>query len=93
MFKWNFSGGVDVPTASSDFTFHVSPASAAHLRRMMADAGAFLTGRRTCTARGPSSSAWKRGCEHVANTPLVLGDPTVVAGVGVTHLCYPVRSS
>jgi dihydrofolate reductase len=28
---------------------------------------------------------------HLANTPIVLGDPTVVAGVGVTHLRYPVR--
>jgi hypothetical protein len=29
--------------------------------------------------------------EHVANAPLVLGNPTVVAGVRVTHLRYPVR--
>jgi dihydrofolate reductase len=29
--------------------------------------------------------------DHVANAPVVLGDPTVVAGVGVTHLRYPVR--
>jgi dihydrofolate reductase len=31
--------------------------------------------------------------DHLTNTPAVLGDPTVVAGVGVTHLTYPVRSS
>jgi dihydrofolate reductase len=31
--------------------------------------------------------------DHLANTPVVLGDPTVVAGVGVTHLRYPVHSS
>jgi hypothetical protein len=31
--------------------------------------------------------------DHLANTPVVLGNPTVVAGVGVTHLRYPVRSS
>jgi dihydrofolate reductase len=30
--------------------------------------------------------------DHLANAPVVLGDPTVVAGVGVTHLRYPVRS-
>ena len=29
--------------------------------------------------------------DHLANTPVVLGNPTVVAGVGVTHLRYPVR--
>jgi dihydrofolate reductase len=29
--------------------------------------------------------------EHVANAPVVLGNPTVVAGVRVTHLRYPVR--
>jgi dihydrofolate reductase len=27
--------------------------------------------------------------DHLAGTPLVLGNPTVVAGVGVTHLRYP----
>jgi len=29
--------------------------------------------------------------DHLTNTPAVLGDPTVVQGVGVTHLRYPVR--
>ena len=28
--------------------------------------------------------------DHLAGTPVVLGDPTVLAGVGVTHLRYPV---
>jgi dihydrofolate reductase len=31
--------------------------------------------------------------DHLANTPIVLGNPTVVAGVGVTHLRYPVHTS
>ena len=30
--------------------------------------------------------------DHLANTPVVLGNPTVVAGVGVTHLRYPVHT-
>ena len=30
--------------------------------------------------------------DHLAGTPSVLGDPTVVQGVGVTHLRYPVLS-
>ncbi len=29
--------------------------------------------------------------DHLAVTPIVLGDPTVITGVGVTHLRYPVR--
>ena len=29
--------------------------------------------------------------DHLAGTPAVLGNPTVTAGVGVTHLRYPVR--
>ncbi len=31
--------------------------------------------------------------DHLACTPAVLGDPTVIAGVGVTHLRYPVRKA
>jgi dihydrofolate reductase len=31
--------------------------------------------------------------EHLARTPVVLGNPTVTAGVGVTHLRYPVRKA
>ncbi len=31
--------------------------------------------------------------DHVASTPIVLGNPTVVTGVGVTHLRYSVHAS
>lgn len=31
--------------------------------------------------------------DHLAGAPAVLGNPTVVAGVGVTHLRYPVRKA
>ena len=31
--------------------------------------------------------------DHLAATPAVLGDPTVIAGNGVTHLRYPVRGA
>ena len=31
--------------------------------------------------------------DHLARTPAVLGNPTVIAGVGVTHLRYPVRKA
>ena len=31
--------------------------------------------------------------DHLAGTPTVLGNPTVIAGAGVTHLRYPVRKA
>jgi dihydrofolate reductase len=31
--------------------------------------------------------------DHLAGTPVVLGNPTVIAGVGVTHVHYPVRKA
>jgi len=31
--------------------------------------------------------------DHLAATPAVLGNPTVIAGVGVTHLRYPIRKA
>jgi len=31
--------------------------------------------------------------DHLASTPAILGNPTVIPGVGVTHLRYPVRKA
>ena len=174
VFDWYFSGDVEVPMPipTPDFTFRVSPASAEHLRGLMAEVGAFLTGRRTFEVAGgwggqhawdvPAfvvthtvPDGWPRpgstvhfvtegiesavaqakaaagqkavavhGAETIqqlldlglldelnvdlaavllgggvrlfddlADTPAVLGSPTVVNGVGVTHLRYPVRTS
>lgn len=31
--------------------------------------------------------------DHLADAPAILGNPTMVAGVGVTHLRYPVRKA
>ena len=31
--------------------------------------------------------------DHLAGAPVVLGNPSVIAGVGVTHLRYPVRKA
>jgi dihydrofolate reductase len=172
VFDWYFSGDVEVPTASgsSGMTFQVSPPSADHLRGLVAETGAMLTGRRTFevaggwggrhpwdipafvvthdvpegwprtdstvefvtdglesavarakAAAGPKSvgvhgaqtiqqclnaglldelhvdlaavllGAGVRLFDDLANTPAVLGNPTVVAGEGVTHLRYPVH--
>jgi dihydrofolate reductase len=174
VFDWYFSGDVEVPTASagSGMTFRVSPPSADHLRGLVAEVGAMLTGRRTFEVAGgwdgnhpwdiPAfvvthdvPEGWPRpgstvrfvtdGIEsavaqaraaadprsvgvhgaqtiqqcldaglldeihvdlaavllgsgvrlfdHLANAPAVLGNPTVVTGVGVTHLRYPVHTS
>ena len=173
VFDWYFSSGdVEVPTASttSGMTFRVSPPSAEHLRGLVGEVGAMLTGRRTfevaggwggrhpwdvpafvvthhvpdgwprpgstvqfvtdgiesAVARAKSAARPKfvgvhgaqtiqqcldaglldeihidlaavllgggvRLFDHLASTPAVLGNPTVVAGVGVTHLRYPVH--
>jgi dihydrofolate reductase len=174
VFDWYFSGEVEVPTASgtSGMTFRVSPPSADHLRSLVAEIGAMLTGRRTFeradgwggqhpwdipafvvthevpdgwprpgstvrfvtdgiesavaqakAAAGAKSvgvhgartiqqcldaglldeihvdlaavllGAGVRLFDHLANTPVVLGSPTAVTGVGVTHLRYPVHTS
>ena len=174
VFDWYFSGDVEVPTSSgtSGMTFRVSAGSADHLKGLVADVGAMLTGRRTFevadgwdgqhpwdvpvfvathdvpdgwprpgstvefvtdgiesavarakSAAGPKSvgghgaqtiqkwldaglldeihidlaavllGAGVRLFDHLANTPVVLGNPTVVSGVGVTHLRYPVHTS
>jgi dihydrofolate reductase len=172
VFDWYFSGDVEVPTPTSAFTFNVSEPSADHLKGLMTEIGAMLTGRRTFeradgwggrhpfdvpafvvthevpdgwprpgstvqfvtdgiesavtqakSAAGSKSvgvhgaqtiqqlldaglldelhvdlaavllGAGVRLFDHLANTPAVLGNPTVVTGVGVTHLRYPVRKS
>jgi len=175
VFDWYTSGDVEIVTAgmkSKGMTFHVSPPSAEHLRRLIPEVGAMLTGRRTfdraggwggqhpwevpafvvthqvpdgwprpgstvefvtdgiesAVAQAKSAAAPKavgvhgaqtiqqclnaglldeihidlaavllgagvRLFDHLANTPVVLGNPTVVTGVGVTHLRYPVHTS
>ena len=173
VFDWYFSGDIEVPIESPtmEMTFRVSPPSAEHLRSLMPEVGAMLTGRRTFdradgwggqhpwgpafvvthnvpdgwprpgstvqfvtdgiesavahakAAAGPKSVGVHgaqtiqqcldaglldeihidlagvllgdgvRLFDHLANTPIVLGNPRVVSGVGVTHLRYPVRAS
>jgi dihydrofolate reductase len=173
VFDWYFSGDVEISMpVKSDMTFRVSAPSADHLRALVAEVGAMLTGRRTFeraggwggqhpwdvpafvvthdvpdgwprpgstvhfvtdgiedavarakSAAGPKSvgvhgaqtiqqcldaglldeihidlaavllGAGVRLFDYLANTPVVLGNPTVVTGVGVTHLRYPVHTS
>src|SRR3954451_6535907 len=65
VFDWYFSGDVEVPTASgrSGMTFRVSPPSADHLRGLVAEVGAMLTGRRTFEA----ADGW--GGQHPWDVP------------------------
>lgn len=174
VFDWYFSGDVEVPTASgsSGMTFRVSPPSAEHLRSLIGEIGAMLTGRRTfdraagwggrhpwgipafvvthhvpdgwprldstvefvtggiesAVAHAKAAAGGRSVGVHGAQTiqqclaaglldelhidlaavllgsgvplfdqlahgPLVLGNPTVVGGVGVTHLRYPVHAT
>lgn len=169
VFDWYFAGDVDVPTVKPEFTFHVSAASAEHVRGLMGEVGAMLTGRRTsdradawggqhpfgvpafvvthqvpegwprsdstvhfvtdglesAVAQAKAAAGDKivgmhgadtiRQCldaglldeirvdlvplllgsgirlfDRLGNAPFTLGNPTVVEGVGVTHLNYPV---
>ena len=46
LFGWYGNGDVTVPTADPRLTFHVSEASAAHLRGMLGNVGALISGRR-----------------------------------------------
>ena len=97
VFDWYVtSGDVEIHTGGSDaMTFKVSEPSAKHLRGLTSELGAVLTGRRTFdvahgwgTALLPGSGV--RLFDRLAGTPVVLGNPTVIPGVGVTHLRYPV---
>jgi len=45
LFGWYFNGEVATPTASPQFTFRTSEASAAHLRHAFAHIGALIAGR------------------------------------------------
>ncbi len=63
VFDWYFAGDIDVPTFNPGFTFHVSEASAQHLRTLMGEVGAMLTGRRTCDR----ADAW--GGHHPFGVP------------------------
>ena len=172
VFDWYFSGDIEIPISSPtmEMTFRVSEPSAEHLKGLIAELGAMLTGRRTFEAAdgwggqhawGPAfvvthdvPEGWPRPgstvefvtdgiesavarakaaagsksvgvhgadtiqqClnaglldeiqvdlaavllgdgvrlfERLADTPVVLGDPKVVDGVGVTHLRYPVQA-
>src|SRR5207244_469816 len=65
VFDWYFSGDVEIPmpSPSSDMTFRVSAPSADHVKGLMAEVGAMLTGRRTFER----ADGW--GGQHPWNIP------------------------
>ena len=71
VFDWYFSGDVEVPTASatSGMTFHVSAPSAEHLRGLVAEIGAMLTGRRTFERRRRLGRPAPVGCARFRRHP------------------------
>jgi dihydrofolate reductase len=176
VFDWYLSGDVEVSTlrteaSDADMTFRVSAPSADHLKGVMAEVGAMLTGRRTfqfadgwggnhpwgvpafviahqvpdgwprpgstvhfvtdgikdAVAQAKAAAGEKsvgvhgadtiqqlldaglldeihidlaavllgggvRLFDNLAKAPIVLGNPTVIVGEGVTHLRYPVHA-
>lgn len=66
LFDWYNNGPVEVPTARPDMTWHVTEASAMHLRRTMSTAGALLVGRRIFDL----TDGW--GGQHPIDCPIVV---------------------
>ncbi len=58
--------------------------------RLTASAAAWLSARRACRTGVMNTDRHWVPTAALAATPVTLGDPTVVAGVSVTHLRYPV---
>jgi dihydrofolate reductase len=74
LFDWYDNGPVAVPTARPDMTWHVTQASAEHLRRTMSTAGALLVGRRIFDL----THGW--GGQHPIDCPIVVLSHTIPDG-------------
>ncbi|MDQ0867129.1 dihydrofolate reductase family protein [Arthrobacter globiformis] len=74
LFDWYNNGPVEVRTARQDMTWHVTEASAMHLRRTMSTAGAMLVGRRIFDL----TDGW--GGRHPIDCPIVVLSHSVPDG-------------
>ncbi|MDQ1060602.1 dihydrofolate reductase [Arthrobacter globiformis] len=74
LFDWYNNGPVEVSTARPDMTWHVTEASAVHLRRTMSTAGAMLVGRRIFDL----TDGW--GGQHPIDCPIVVLSHSVPDG-------------
>ncbi|GAA1669896.1 dihydrofolate reductase family protein [Kribbella yunnanensis] len=66
LFDWLQNGEVAVPTPAGDFTLHVSPTSAEHLRRWVSSLGALVCGRTLFDA----AHGWQG--RHTLDVPVVV---------------------
>jgi dihydrofolate reductase len=74
LFRWYGNGDVTVPTADPRMTFHVSLASAAHLRGTLANVGALVCGRRLFDV----ANGW--GGNHPTGAPVFVVTHTIPEG-------------
>ncbi|MEA2222958.1 MAG: hypothetical protein QOH83_1334 [Solirubrobacteraceae bacterium] len=74
LFKWSGNGDVEVRTTHPELTMHLTPVSAAHFRRIMADTGSLVVGRKLFDL----TSAW--GGEHPMGVPVVVVTHSVPDG-------------
>jgi len=66
LFDWLQNGAVEIPTVSDDITLHLSPTSAAYLRRWIDGLGALVCGRTLFDFTG----GW--GGRHTMDVPVVV---------------------
>lgn len=66
LFDWLQNGSVEVPSASGDITFHMSPASAEHWKQWVDGLGALVCGRTLFDFTG----GW--GGRHTVDVPVVV---------------------
>jgi dihydrofolate reductase len=74
LFGWYANGDVAVPSADPDRTFHVSEASAGHLRDLLNNLGAIVSGRRMFDV----ADGWKGG--HPLGVPVLVVTHAVPEG-------------
>jgi dihydrofolate reductase len=74
LFGWYNNGNVTVPTADARMTFHVSEASAAHLRGLFTNVGALVCGRRLFDV----AKGW--GGNHPTGAPVFVVTHTIPEG-------------
>jgi dihydrofolate reductase len=74
LFGWYANGDVAVPSVDPDRSFHVSEASAGHLRHLLNKLGAIVSGRRMFDV----ADGWKGG--HPLGVPVLVVTHTVPEG-------------
>ena len=79
LFDWYENGDVEVPTATPDLTFHLSPQSAEYWRQWVSDLGALVCGRTLFDV----TDGW--GGRHTMDVPVVVLTHRVPTGWVQAH--------